>query len=88
LDRSVSFLISGLEFAGGCVDLGGFAVKEAVGQRATDALVKEEEHEGDAEDFVCQLVGITEAVAVEFAFDERMTVKAGGNEKGEKKSHA
>lgn len=47
LDGSVCFLISGMKFAGGCVDLGGFAVEETVGQWAADALVKEGEHEGD-----------------------------------------
>jgi len=65
LDRSVCFLISGLEFAGGSVELCGLAVKETVGERAADALVKEDEHQGDTDAFVGQPVGITGAVALE-----------------------
>ena len=65
LDRSVGFFISGLEFAGGSVGLGGFTVEEAVGQGAADALVEEDEHQGDAGTFVGEPVGITGAVALQ-----------------------
>ena len=58
-------MISGLEFAGGCVELGGSAEEETVGQGTTDAVVEEGEHEGDADAFVGQMVGITVAVALE-----------------------
>ena len=57
-------MISGLQFGGGCVDLGGLAEEEAVGQGATDAVVEEDERESDADTFVGQLVGITVAVAL------------------------
>ena len=33
LDRGVCFVISGLQLGGGCVELGGLAEEEAVGQR-------------------------------------------------------
>ena len=65
LDRSVGFLIGGLEFAGGCVELSGLAEEEAVRQGTTDAVVEEDEHQGDADAFVGQPVGITVAVALE-----------------------
>ena len=58
-------MISGLQFAGGRVEFGGLAEEEAVGQGATDAVVEEGEHQGDADTFVGQLVGITVAVALE-----------------------
>jgi len=39
-------------------------VEEAVGEKAADALVKEHEHECDADAFVGQAIGITVAVAL------------------------
>ena len=39
--------------------------EEAVGQGATDALVKEDEHQGDPDAFVGQPVGITVAISLE-----------------------
>ena len=57
-------MISGLQSAGGRVELGGLAEEEAVGQGAADAMVKEDEHEGDADAFMGQAVGITVAVAL------------------------
>jgi len=58
-------VISGLQFAGGRVELGGVAEEEAVGQGAADAVVEEDEHQGDADAFVGEPVGITVAVALE-----------------------
>jgi hypothetical protein len=65
LDRSVGFFISGLEFAGRSVAWCGFTVEEAVGQWATDALVEENEHEGDTGPFIGEPVGVTGAVALQ-----------------------
>ena len=58
-------MISRLQFAGGCVELGGSAEEETVGQGTTDAVVEEGEHQGDADAFVSQPVGITVAVVLE-----------------------
>ena len=52
LDRGVCLVISGLQSAGGRVELGGRAEEEAVGQEAANAVVKEDEHEGDADAFI------------------------------------
>jgi len=49
-------VISGLQFSGGRVALGGLAEEEAVRQGAADAMVKEDEHEGDADAFIGQAV--------------------------------
>ena len=57
-------MISGLQFGGGCVELGGLAEEEAVGQGTTDAVVEEGEHQGDADAFVGQPVGITVAASL------------------------
>ena len=46
------------------MELGGLAEEEAVGQGATDAVVKEDEHQGDADAFVGEAVGITAAVSL------------------------
>ena len=58
-------MIGGLQLGGGGVELSGSAEEEAVGQGATDAVVKEDEHQGDADAFVGEPVGITVAVALE-----------------------
>ena len=47
------------------VELSGLAVEEAVGERATDALVKEDEHQGNTDAVVGQPIGITVAVALQ-----------------------
>ena len=47
------------------MEFGGLAEEEAVGQGATDAVVEEDEHQGDADAFVGEPVGITVAVALE-----------------------
>jgi hypothetical protein len=77
LNGGVGFLISGLEFAGRSVELGGFAMKEAVSQGTADALVKEDEHEGNANAFVGEPVGVGGAVALQqtmgFEFAEVIT---------------
>jgi hypothetical protein len=45
--------------------VGGFAVEEAVGQGAADALVKEDEHEGDAGALVGEAIGVAVAVSLQ-----------------------
>ena len=45
--------------------LGGFAMEEAIGQRSADALMKQDEHEGNANAFFGEGVGISMAVALE-----------------------
>lgn len=47
------------------MELCGLAVEEAVGQGTTDALVKESEHEGNADAFFGEPVGAAGAVALE-----------------------
>ena len=47
------------------MEFGGLTEEEAVGQGTTDAVVEEGEHQGDADTFVGQSVGITVAVALE-----------------------
>ena len=47
------------------MEFGGLGKEEAVGQGTADAVVEEGEHQGDADAFVGQLVGITVAVALE-----------------------
>jgi len=64
LCRSICFLISGLQFAGRRVELGALAEEEAVGQGAANAVVKEDEHQGGADTFIGQAVGITVAVSL------------------------
>ena len=58
-------MISGLEFARGCVELAGLSLEQAVGQGATDTLVEEYEHQGDADAFVGQSIGIALAVSLQ-----------------------
>ena len=58
-------MISGLQFGGGSVELGGLAEEEAVGQGTADTVVEKGEHQGDADTFIGQLVGITVAVSLE-----------------------
>ena len=57
-------MISGLQCCGRGVELGGSAEEEAVGQGTTDAVVKEDEHQGDADAFIGHAVGITVAVSL------------------------
>ena len=57
-------MVSGLQFGGGRGKFGGLAEEEAVGQGAADAVVKEGEHQGDADAFIGQAVGITLAVSL------------------------
>jgi hypothetical protein len=51
-NSGVSFVVSGLEFGGGWVELSRSAVKESVGQRAADRMVKEDEHQGNGDALV------------------------------------
>jgi Cu/Zn superoxide dismutase len=50
-----------LQFAGRCAELAELAVEQAIGQGPTDTLVEEGEHQGDADAFLGQAVGITVA---------------------------
>ena len=65
LNGGVSFVESGLEVGGGYVELSGCAVEETVGQRATDTLVKEDEHQGNPDAFVGEAIGIVLAFALQ-----------------------
>ena len=47
------------------MELGGWAVEKAIGQGTRDALVEEDEHEGEADTFVGQVVGITMTVTLQ-----------------------
>ena len=47
------------------MDLGGLAEEEAVGQGAADAVVEEGEHQGDADAFVGQSIGIALALSLQ-----------------------
>ena len=70
LNGIVRFVQSGLQWAGGTARVGA-VVKEAVGQRATETMVKEHEAEGDFLAFGGQAVG----VAVVDAFDEGVALE-------------
>ena len=63
LNRSIGLLISELESGGGSMELGGTTMEKTVGQGAADALVKEDEYEGDPGAFVGQPVGVAMAVS-------------------------
>ena len=65
MNRGVCSLIGSLQFGSGHVGLGGFAVEEAIGEWAADALMEEDKHEGDANAFFGEAVGIAMAVAFE-----------------------
>ena len=65
MNGGVCFLIGSLQFGNRGVGLGGFAMEEAIGQGSADALMEENEHEGDANAFVGEAVGIAVAVALE-----------------------
>ena len=65
LNGGVSFVVSGLEVGGRCVELGRCAVKESVSEGATDTLVKEDEHQGNADAFIGQAIGIMLALALQ-----------------------
>ena len=58
-------MISGLEFARRCVELAGLSVEQAIGQGAADPLVEEYEHQGNADAFVGQPIGIAMAVSLQ-----------------------
>ena len=57
-------MIGRLEFGGRYVGLRGFAVEEAVGQGSADALVEENEQEGDAHAFCGETVSVPLTVAL------------------------
>jgi hypothetical protein len=51
-------MVSRWEFAGGYVELGGWAVEEAIGEGAADALLEEDEHKGDTDTLFGEAVGV------------------------------
>jgi len=62
-------VVSGFQWAARPVSRIGLVVKAAVGQRAAEALVEEQEQEGHRNAFGCQAVGVTAAIA----FQQPMT---------------
>jgi hypothetical protein len=57
-------VISGFELAVGPIGEIGFVMEAAVGERAAQALVKEEKQEGDVDAFGGEAVGVTAAIAL------------------------
>jgi len=65
LDGVVGFVHCGFEFAVG-LEVGiGMMIEQAVGKRATKALVEENEHHGDLDALVGESIGVSRAVAFE-----------------------
>ena len=60
-------MVSDFELAIGSVCRIGFVVKAAVGERATEAFVEEQEQEGHLHAFRCEAVGVAAAVALQQA---------------------
>ena len=71
LNCRVRLVISGLEFAVGAVGRVWLVVKTAVGQRTTEAFMKEEEQERDLDALTGQTVGVATTVALQ----ERMSLQ-------------
>ena len=47
------------------MELGGFAMEEAIGHGSADALMEENEHEGNPKAFCGKAVGVAMAIALE-----------------------
>ena len=60
-------MIGGLEFAVGPMSCVGLMMKAAVGERATQTLVKEEEQKRDLNAFAGEPVSVTAAIPLEQA---------------------
>jgi hypothetical protein len=58
LNGFVSFVVSGFQFAGGAMSGIGLMMEAAVGQRTTQALVKEQEQKSDLEAFAGEVIGV------------------------------
>ena len=65
LNGLVGFVVGGFQFAVGPVCGIGFVVKAAVGQRATETLVEEQEQERHLNAFGGKAVGVSAAVALD-----------------------
>lgn len=64
LDGLVGFVIGGFEFAIWPVVGIGFVMESAVGERAAEALVEEQEQERNVDAFGGQAVGVMAAIAL------------------------
>ncbi len=65
VDGSIGFVVSGLELGEWAGRWSWAAVEEAVGERAADALVKEDEEQSHAGSFVGEVVSVAAAVALQ-----------------------
>ena len=63
----IGFVVSGFQFAIGAMCRIGFVVKLAVGQRATEAFVEEQEQERHLNAFCCEAVSVTVLLAIQQA---------------------
>jgi len=66
-DGLVGFVICGFEFAVRAAVRIGLVMEAAVGERATEALVEEQEQERDVNAFSGQAVGVTAAITLQEA---------------------
>jgi hypothetical protein len=65
LDGLVGLVVGGFEPAVRAVGRAGFVMEAAVGKRTTEALVEEQEQEGDVHAFRRQAVSVVAAIALE-----------------------
>ena len=63
LDSLVGLVIGGFEFAVGAVGRIGSVMEAAVGERTAEALVEEQEQEGDVDAFGGEAVSVAAAIA-------------------------
>ena len=64
LNRSVSLVVGGFDFAVGLVLLVGFALKETTGDWSADALVEQDKHQGDFGALVSEPIAIAFTIAL------------------------
>ena len=65
LDGGVGLVVSGFEFAVGAVRWVGLVLEAAIGQRAAEPFVEEQEQERDLDSFGGELVSIAGAIALQ-----------------------
>ena len=65
LDGLVGLVVGGFEPAVGAVGRVGFVMEAAVGERTTEALVEEQEQEGNIDAFTGEPVGVATAIALQ-----------------------
>jgi len=65
VEGAVGFAVGGVEFGVMRAGLSGSVVKEAVGERTADALMKEDEEQGGASSLIGQTIRIAPAIAFE-----------------------